>query len=89
MAMSSSGGFTIYCVSLAAYDLFPVLAVQPGQTTALQNPSSVDAYVDSSTQMLNSKPIAAGDVLRFSGLIFNDGGTARMVCSQVHDGVAE
>src|SRR5258708_32804494 len=40
--VSSSGGFTVYTVSLAAYDLFPILAVQPGQTTALQNPSSVE-----------------------------------------------
>jgi hypothetical protein len=63
--------------------------VQTGQTTALQNPSSVEVYVDSSTQMLNSNAIAPGNVLRFHGLIFNDSGTARMVCSQVHDGVAE
>jgi hypothetical protein len=87
--VSSSGGFTVYTVSLAAYDLFPILAVQPGQTSALQNPSSVEVYVDSNTQMLNSNAIAAGNVLRFNGLIFNDSGTARMVCSQVNDGVAE
>jgi Domain of unknown function (DUF5666) len=87
--VSSSGGFTVYTVSLAAYDLFPILAVQPGQTTALQNPSSVEVYVDSNTQMLNSNAIAPGNVLRFNGLIFNDSGTARMVCGQVNDGVAE
>lgn len=87
--VSSSGAFTVYSVSLAAYDLFPILAVQPGQTTALQNPSSVQVYVDSSTQMLNSTAIAPGNVLRFAGLVFNDSGTARMVCSQVRDGVAE
>jgi hypothetical protein len=87
--VSSSGGFTVYSVSLAAYDLFPILAVQAGQTTALQNPSSVEVYVDSSTQMLNSIAIAVGNVLRFNGLIFNDSGTARMVCSRVSDGVAE
>jgi len=87
--VSSSGGFTVYSVSLAAYNLFPILAVQPGQTTALRNPSSVEVYVDSNTQMLNSDPVAPGNVLRFNGLIFNDSGTARMVCWQVHDGVAE
>jgi len=87
--VSSSGGFTVYSVSLAAYDLFPILAVQPGQTTALQNPSSVEVYVDSNTQMLNSNAIAPGNGLRFNGLIFNDSGTARMVCGQVNDGVAE
>jgi len=79
----------VYSVSLAAYNLFPILAVQPGQTTALRNPSSVEVYVDSNTQMLNSDPLAPGNVLRFNGLIFNDSGTARMVCWQVHDGVAE
>ena len=87
--VSSSGGFTVYSVSLAAYDLFPILAVQPGQTTALQNPSSVEVYVDSNTQMLNSNAIAPGNGLRFNGLIFNDSGTARMVCGQANDGVAE
>jgi hypothetical protein len=87
--VSSSGGFTVYSVSLAAYDLFPILAVQPGQTTALQNPSSVEVYVDSNTQMLNSNAIAPGNVMRFNGLTFNDGGTARMVCWQIHDGVAQ
>jgi hypothetical protein len=87
--VSSSGGFTVYSVSLAAHDLFPILAVQPGQTTALQNPSSVEVYVDSNIQMLNSNAIAPGNVLRFNGLIFNDSGTARMVCQQINDGVAE
>jgi hypothetical protein len=87
--VSSSGGFTVVSVSLAVYDLFPILAVQPGQTTALQNPSSVEVYVDSNTQMLNSTAIAPGNVMRFNGLIFNDSGTARMVCGQVRDGVAE
>jgi Domain of unknown function (DUF5666) len=87
--VSSSGGFTVYSVSLAAYDMFPILAVQTGQTTALQNPSSVEVYVDSNTQMLNSNAISPGNVLRFNGLMFNDSGTARMVCRQVNDGVAE
>jgi hypothetical protein len=87
--VSSSGGFTVYTVGLAVYDLFPVLAVQPGQTTALQNPSSVEIYVDSNTQMLNSNAIAPGNVLRFNGVIFNDNGVARMVCRQVNDGIAE
>jgi hypothetical protein len=87
--VSSSGGFKVYNVSLAAYDLFPTLAVQPGQTTALQNPSSVEVYVDSNTQMLNSNAIAPGNELRFNGLIFNDSGTARMVCRQINDGVTQ
>jgi hypothetical protein len=87
--VSNSGGFTVYSVSLAAYDLFPILAMQTGQATAVQNPSSVQVYVDSNTKMLNSNALAPGNVVRFNGLIFNDSGTARMVCGQVNDGVAE
>ncbi len=62
---STSGGFSVYTVSLATYDLFPQLAVQQGQTTLLGNPNEVQVYVDGSTQKLNSKPLAAGSALRF------------------------
>jgi hypothetical protein len=86
--ISSDGSFTTYDVALATYDLIPDLAVQPGQTTVLTNPSNVVVYVDSNTQMLNSQPLAVGSVARFSGMLFNDSGTARMDCSQVNDGVA-
>jgi len=82
------GNFVDYTVSLASYDLFPTLAVQQGQTTLLNNPSQVEVYVDSSTQMLNTQPLAAGSTLRFYGLVFNDNGTLRMDCAQVNDGVA-
>ncbi|MHB8216383.1 MAG: DUF5666 domain-containing protein [Candidatus Sulfotelmatobacter sp.] len=85
---STSGSFTDYTVTLAPYDLFPTLAVQPGQTTLLNNPSQVEVYVDSSTQLLNTQPLAAGSTLRFYGLVFNDNGTLRMDCEQVNDGVA-
>jgi hypothetical protein len=88
-AVSSSGNFTTYTVTLAAYDLFPNLAVLPGQTTLLTNPSTVVVYVDSNTQMLNTDPISVGSLLRFNGLVFNDNGTLRMDCAQVNDGVAE
>jgi hypothetical protein len=88
-AISSSGSFTTYTVSLAPYDLFSNLAGQPGQTTLLTNPSTVAVYADSNTQMLNSSSIAAGGVFRFYGLVFNDNGTLRMDCAQVNDGVAE
>lgn len=84
----SSGGFTDYTVSLAAYDLFPMLAVQPGQTTLLNDPSQVEVYVDSNTQQLNSQTLAPGGTFRFYGLVFNDNGTLRMDCAQVSDGVA-
>jgi len=88
VASSQQGSFTDYTVSLAAYDLFPALAQQPGQTTRLTNPSQVEVYVDSNTQLLNSTALAPGGTLRFYGLVFNDNGTLRMDCAQVNDGVA-
>jgi len=88
VASSHQGSFTDYTVSLAAYDLFPTLAVQPGQTTLLTNPSQVEVYVDSNTQMLNTMALAPGSTLRFNGLVFNDNGTLRMDCGQVNDGVS-
>jgi hypothetical protein len=88
-AVSTSGNFTTYTVALAAYDLFPNLAVQPGQANLLTNPGSVVVYADTSTQMLNVDPPAIGSLLRFNGLIFNDSGTLRMDCAQINDGVAE
>lgn len=87
--VSSAGAFAVYSVSLAPYDLFQTLAVQPGQTTVLQNPSTVEVYVDSSTRLLNTNSLAPGSVLRFHGLIFNDKGTLRMYCAQINDGVPE
>jgi hypothetical protein len=88
IASSTSGNFTDYTVSLASYDLFPMLAVQPDQTTVENNPSEVEVYVDSNTQLLNTQTLAAGSTFRFYGLVFNDNGTLRMDCAQVNDGVA-
>jgi len=86
---SSSGNFTVYTANLASYDLFPALAIQAGQTTLLNSPSEVEVYVDNSTQMLNSQPVATGSLLRFYGLVFNDNGTLRMDCAQINDGAPE
>jgi len=87
LGISTSGGFTNFTVSLASDDLFPTLAVQQGQTTLLTNPSQVEVYADSNTQLLNTQPLAAASMLRFYGLVFNDNGTLRMDCAQVNDGV--
>lgn len=88
-AVANSGGFEMYTVALAAYDLMPNLAVQGGQNTLLTNPGMVVVYADPNTQMLNSGTIGVGSVMRFNGLVFNDNGTLRMDCAQVNDGVAE
>lgn len=89
-AVSTSGSFSTYTVTLAPYDLFLQFAQQPSrQTTVLANPNTVEVYADSSTAMLNSSAPAVGTVLRFTGLVFNDNGTLRMDCSQINDGVPE
>jgi hypothetical protein len=88
-ATGSEGSFTTYTISLAPYDLIPNLAVQPGQTNLLTNPSTVVVYVDSSTQLLNTKQLAGGSVVRFNGLLFNDNGTLRMDVAQVNDGAPQ
>jgi hypothetical protein len=78
-SISSRGDFTIYTVNLASDDSI----VELGGAT------SVVAYADSSTQMLNTSPVAVGDVERFYGLVFNDNGTLRMDCAQINNGVTE
>jgi hypothetical protein len=88
-AVSTSGSFTTYTVTLAPYNLFADLAFQLGQTTPLTNPNTIVVYADSNTQMLNSTPVSAGNVFRFYGLVFNDSGTLRMDSAQVNDGVTE
>lgn len=89
VGVSTSGIFQIYNVALASYDLPPILASQPGLSYILNNPSTVEVYVDSNTQLLNQQPLAPGSIFRFNGLLFNDGGTIRMDCGQVNDGVTE
>jgi hypothetical protein len=87
LGTSISGNFTIYEVELSGNDLFASLAAQPAQATLLNHPDRVQVYVDSSTRMLNSDPVAVGSTLRFYGLVFNDQGVLRMDCAQIHDGV--
>jgi hypothetical protein len=87
-AMSTSGNFTTYTITLAAYDPFVVLADQPGQPT-LASPSTVVVYADGNTQRLSSSSVSVGGVFRFYGLVFNNNGTLSMDCAQVNNGVAE
>lgn len=87
IAVSNSGAFQDYTVSLAPYNLLPALAVQQGQPVLLKNPTVVEVYVDSNAQRLNTEPLAPGSTLRFYGLVFNDNGTLRMDCAQISDGV--
>ena len=87
-AVSASGGFTVYTVTLAPYDVFPILAAaNAGQSVVLSAPNTVQVYADSSTAVL--APVSTGSVFRFYGLVFNDNGTLRMDCAQISAGVAE
>jgi hypothetical protein len=88
-AVSSSGGFDVYTVSLASYDLFTNLAGQPAQASLISEPSIVQVYVDGNAQMLNGAAPAMGEALRFHGLVFNDQGTLRMDCDLVDTGVSQ
>jgi hypothetical protein len=88
-AVGTAGAFSTYTVELQQYDLFPQFAVQGGQTTLLTNPQWVMVYADNNTQLVNAGSPAAGSVLRFTGLIFNDNATLRMDCTQIAGGVTE
>ncbi|MGB8522028.1 MAG: hypothetical protein WCD43_03590 [Candidatus Acidiferrales bacterium] len=90
-SVSSDGGFTVYTVTLAPYDLIPVLQNYTSDTPPphLTNPTTISVYVDTSTRMLNTGTVAAGSLIRFRGLIFDDNGTLRMDAAEVYDGVTE
>jgi hypothetical protein len=75
-----------YLVQLAPYDLFPALAIQPGQINLLTYPDVVEVDTDSNTALLNTKSLTAGTTGRFYGLIFNDNGQLKMDCAQIDDG---
>jgi len=56
---------------------------------SVPNPTTVTVYADGNTQLLQSGAIAPGSLLRFRGLLFNDGGVLRLDCEEILDGVAE
>ena len=89
MAVSNTGGFSVYTVALAPYDLIPTVQTYLGANANLNDPTTVMVYADSNTQFLDSGSIGAGSVLRFRGVIFDDNGTLRMDCVEVADGVPE
>jgi hypothetical protein len=90
-AVTNDSGFAVYTVSLASYDLFPVLQNYTTLTPPprLTNPTTILVYVDTSAAFLNSGMISPGSVLRFRGLIFDDNGTLKMDCAAIYDGVTE
>ncbi len=90
-AVASDSGFTVYTVTLAPYDLIPVLQNYTSDTPPphLTNPTTIVVYADTNTRMLNTSAVAAGSLIRFRGLIFFDNGTLRMDAGEIYDGVTE
>jgi hypothetical protein len=75
-AISSSGSYDIYAISLASGSAF----------TSLSGASTVVVYASSATAAMSAATISAGSQVRFNGLIFNDSGTFRMVAAVCPDG---
>jgi hypothetical protein len=90
-SVANDSGFTVYTVTLAPYDLIPVLQNFTSDTPPphLTNPTTISVYVDTNTRMLNTGTVAAGSLIRFRGLIFDDNGTLRMDAGEIYDGVTE
>jgi hypothetical protein len=78
-SVSASGNLQILSVTLASYDPIPTIS----------GDSTVQVYLAGNTQMLANTPLTAGSVARFTGMLFNDNGTLRLVTTRVNPGVAE
>jgi hypothetical protein len=88
-SVTNQNGFAVYTVSLAAYDVFVAPNAYNPAPTPLTSSQTVTVYADTSTQFLHAAMVETGDTLRFRGVVFNDGGTLRMDCDEVLDGVTE
>jgi len=75
-AISTSGSYDVYTLSLASGSAF----------ASLSGASTVVVYASSATAAMSSTSIAVGSQGRFNGLIFNDSGTFRMVAAVCPDG---
>ena len=88
-AVSNAGGFSVYTVQLAPYDLIPTLQGQGGSIfPPVTDPTTLTVYADTNTRMLNAAPISVANPYRFRGVILDDNGTLRMDCEQINDGVS-
>lgn len=88
---ASGSDYAVYSVQLAPYD--PIVQMNSAASapvnTVLTNANTIDVYVGSKADLLNSTPLGAGGTFRFTGLLFNDSGVFRLVCNQVNDGVPQ
>ncbi len=81
-AVSQSGQFTVYQLTLAADNLFSALKPITGPFLHPTDPSVVYAYAGPSTLAPNAA-LTAGTTAVFRGLLFDDNGTLRMDCERV------
>jgi len=90
-AVTNDSGFAVYTVTLAPYDLIPVLQNYTSNTPPphLTNPTTMLVYADTSTSFLNSGTVGVGSLIRCRGVIFDDNGTLRMDATTIYDGVPE
>jgi hypothetical protein len=89
-SVSNQNGFAVYTVSLAPYDIFPIFQNYHGlQSVPLNDPTTIVVYADTSTSFQNSGTVAAGSLIRFRGVVFDDSGNLRMDAATILDGVAE
>ena len=90
-AVSNQNGVAVYTVTLAPYDLIPVLQNYTSDTPPphLANPSTIVVYADTNASFLNSGTIAVGSLIRARGVVFDDNGIARMDATAIYDGVTE
>ena len=75
--MSTVNGQTTYQVSLFADDMISIFG--PAKT--------VTVYATAGTHSVTTSAVSTGSLGRFHGLLFDDGGTLRMVATQIEDGV--
>jgi hypothetical protein len=81
LSSSTQGAFTVYNVLLPAEDYV-------AQAFASGSSANAVIYLDNATRVLNGVSLATGTMARFTGLLFNDGGTLRLDCDEVDLGVA-
>jgi hypothetical protein len=76
-AISNLNGQTTYQITLFNDDLI----------TLFGSTQTVVAYSTAQTHTITTSPLSVGATARVRGLLFNDGGTLRMVATEIEDGV--
>jgi hypothetical protein len=75
--ISNINGQTTYQITLFNDDLI----------TLFGSTQTVVAYSTAQTHTITTSPLSVGSVARVRGLLFDDGGTLRMVATEIEDGV--